>query len=325
MARTKRLSSAVVSKTGVTVDKIYCRKCMKIKPSGEYFVAVDLFLDANGFMSICKPCISDLYKAIYAEEGIVERAVLRMCRILNIRYSEQAIEAAKKHIDGVNASGRNIEDFFGMYKQKIGVLQKVRLGEQDVMEDLTFVEPSKDIKDKIGYASIDDQEYYDNSWGRGLSPDDYYFLEQEFAKWKRTTKCDSQGEEILVRELCHKQNDIRKARLEGKNVDSLVKSLQEIMKNSALTPALQSAANAGKNAETFGVWIKEIEQNTPAEWYQDKLKYKDIDGIDEYNQKYITRPLQNFVTGSRDFNTGDLEEINDIDDVDLGTSPSEEE
>jgi len=147
----------------------------------------------------------------------------------------------------------------------------------------------------------------------------YEYLEQEFAKWKKTTKCDTQGEEILVRELCHKQNEIRKARALDKSVDSLVKSLQEIMKNSALTPALQNAASAGKSAEAFGVWIKDIETMSPAEWWEDQEKYEDMDDMQQ-DIKDIKSSIGTFITGSRDYNTTDLEEINesDFENSDLG-------
>jgi hypothetical protein len=85
------------------------------------------------------------------------------------------------------------------------------------------------------------------------------------------------------------------------------------MKNSALTPALQNAASSGKNAESFGVWIRDIEQLVPAEWYKDQSKYKDIDGLQD-DITDIKRSIGNFITGSREFNTTDLEEINDLDD-----------
>ena len=53
----------------------------------------------------------------------------------------------------------------------------------------------------------------------------------------------------------------------------------------------------------------------PAEWYADQEKYKDIDGIEEDIQD-IKRSCKNFLVGSRDFGTLDLESINDIDDND---------
>ena len=50
------------------------------------------------------------------------------------------------------------------------------------------------------------------------------------------------------------------------------------------------------------MFIKNIEETTPAEYYKDKELFKDFDSIEEYIKKFITRPLKNFITGSRDFN-----------------------
>ena len=305
----------VISKTGVSVEFSWCRKCMQMKRPSEFFVATDFYLDSNGFMSICKDCANDMYERTFKIEGSVERTILKMCRVLNIRYDERAIEVGKKRLASIGEKGNETGNFFGYYKASIGTVSKDRDGSlmTDAEVDLTFVEPTrKEIMDMY-QEQIEDKEYYQESWGVNYTEDEYHFLEAEFAKWKKTTKCDTQSEEILVREICHKQLEIRNARIEGKSVDGLVKGLQEIMKNSALTPALQNAANSGKNADTFGVWVKDIEQFTPAEWFENQSKYRDMDGMEE-DKKDIIRSIGNFITGSRDFNTTDLEEINDADD-----------
>lgn len=311
--RSRRIAKTVtVSKTGVEVVSCYCRKCMKNMPPEKFFTRTDNFLDSNGYFSVCKDCINELYNKIYEfETHNVEQAILKTCRIMNIRYSPEAVIAMQRHVETMKSRGKNeTENTFGLYKAKLMMTQKSKISDRDKDEDFTFYEPEPEIMEAIAYDPIDDQAYFEDCWGPGLSPDDYEYLEKEFAKWKRTTKCDTQGEEILVRELCHKQNDIRKARVEGKSVDSLVKALQEIMKNSSLTPALQNAASAGKSAETFGVWIRDIESLSPAEWWQDQEKYKDMDDMSQ-DIKDIKSSIGTYITGSRDYNTTDLEEINE--------------
>jgi hypothetical protein len=312
--RSKRIIKTTVSKTGITVDSCHCRKCRLDKPPKDFYAATDVFLDTNGFFSVCKDCCDDLYNRIYENEHSVDRTILKMCRILNVCYGETAMQALHSHIRTVEEKGGQPNGIFGIYKTKLMSTQKMRMGNRDLDIDLTFVEPAHEVIEAIRDAGLDDQEYFEESWGKGLNEEEYQFLETEFAKWKRTTKCDTQGEEILVRELCHKQNEIRKSRVEGRSVDGLVKSLQEIMKNSALTPALQSVASAGKSAETFGVWNKEIEQLTPSEWFDQQEKYRDMDGLAQ-DMEDIKRSIGNFITGSRDFNTTDLEEINEADDT----------
>jgi len=308
-----------ISRTGVKLEKCYCRMCMTFKKPEDFFDSTDTYLDANGKMSVCTPCINSIYKKFFINEQSIEQTILRICRLLNVRFDLSAIEALKKHLATIEEKGRATESYMGIYKNKLVSVQfGNKLSEKDWdNQDFTFVEPTREERLKLPAGSIENQEYFEAQWGKGLNQDDYEFLEQEFNEWRKTTKCDTQGEKVLVKEICYKQNEIRKARLEGRPVDSMVKSLQDIMKNSALTPALQSAANSGKSADTFGNWVKEIEQFEPAEFYQDKEKFKDIDGIKEYVERYITRPIGNFITGSRDFSTGELEEITEDDDFDI--------
>ena len=105
-----------------------------------------------------------------------------------------------------------------------------------------------------------------------------------------------------MKQICLKELELENARKEGKSPDSILKSMQELLKNGALTPAQQTAASSGKGVETWGMFIKNIEETTPAEYYKNKEMFRDFEGIEEYIARFITRPLKNFVTGSRDFN-----------------------
>jgi hypothetical protein len=57
-----------------------------------------------------------------------------------------------------------------------------------------------------------------------------------------------------------------------------------------------------------------IEETEPAEYYADKTMFKDFDNIGFYFEKYVTRPLKNFVMGSRDFNVETEKDGDDDDD-----------
>jgi hypothetical protein len=262
-------------------------------------------------MSVCRYCVNDIFESYFVKDNSLSNSVYQTCKILNVRYDTNTIDVTQKHIDTSNSKGRAINQVFGIYLSKLKISNFGQIDTKN--EDFTFSEPVKYISENaIPLEDVlddqDDVEYLKSVWGENLELDDYQFLESAYSKWTRTTDVDNYGIEVLLRELCHKENEIRKARKGNKSVDSLVKSLQELMKNSALTPALQNAASSGRSADAFGVWIKDIENLTPAEWYEEGFrdKYKDIEGIEEYNEKYIKRSIRNFLTGSRDFN---IEEI----------------
>ena len=75
-----------------------------------------------------------------------------------------------------------------------------------------------------------------------------------------------------------------------------------------------SAVNETDSSKIFGVWLKDIEQYRPAEYFEDKKLYEDYDGIMEYFNKFVLRPMRNLLTGSRDFD----KEFSLEEDVDCG-------
>ena len=300
----------------------YCRRCMQNKSATEFYDATDKLLDGNGKMSVCRSCIDYFFQGFYVKENDLNDAVYQTCKIINVRYDASAIEATQKHIDTNAARNRKTNYIFGAYLSKLKISNFGQIDIENV--DFTFSEPVRYVSENaIPLEEVlddeEDIEYLRSVWGENLELEDYRFLENAYSKWTRTTEVDNYGVEILLREICHKENEIRKARKENKSVDTLLKALQEIMKNSALTPALQNAASSGRSADAFGVWIKDIENLTPAEWYEEEYrdKYKDIEGIEEYNEIFIKRSIKNFLTGSRDFNIEEIlgsgEETDDFD------------
>lgn len=311
----RRLDTTKTTKTGVAVELSYCRKCMKMKKPGEYFQAVDTFLDSNGLMSVCKDCVQDLLNKSLMTEITIEGALLRVCRILDVKYDSRTVESIRNSMEKAEEEGKSFTLTFGTYLMRLATMNKS--GSDSVDPKLTFI--FQDYVNMDGVVNLEDidisqKEYLENFWGKNLNLDDYEFLEGELAQWQSNTKLETYNELVLVKEICHQQNAIRKMRLQGESSATIVKfveQLQKLMKDSGLTPNQQSIASGGKNLEAFGVFIKQIEEKRPAEIYEDKQKFKDIDGIEEYARKFITRPLKNFITGSRDFNVEELNKIKD--------------
>lgn len=292
-----------ISKTGIKVEESYCRKCMKNKKHTEFYPCVDNGLvDANGLLSVCKDCCSAIFDVFYDQHGSMEKAILQTCRVLNIRYDETAIGFTVGHINTMLQQDKPIERIFGIYKAKLSQSQKGAIGDKNAAEDFTFVEP--------GYAIVanplrDDEENARNLimfWGENLERDDYVWLENELAEWKKTHKCDTKAEETLLKEICYKGLEIRQARRNNRSPGGLVEEYQKLMKTAGVDATKTSIAGSGKAQDLFSSFIKTIEQNEPAEYFEDKQLFKDIDNIDFYYKKYVTRPIKNFITQSRDFN-----------------------
>jgi hypothetical protein len=301
----RKKSLAVVNRDGMTVESVYCRKCTKSKPPKDFYKSVDSFLDKNGFMSLCRDCISEMYVSQYNIEHDLRRAIYKVCRIINVLYSESAIQALETHLKNKERLPDDPK-IFGLYKSKIATSMKgigaAKMGES-VGIDFTFQYENSNVPERGEPIDFTGSESVIEFWGGDFSVDEYRFLEKELTEWKQSYSCQNKAEEFFMKQICLKALELENARKGGGgSVDGILKSMQELLKNGSLTPAQQTAASSGKGIETWGMFIKSIEETTPAEYYKDKELFKDFDGIGEYIKKYITRPLKNFVTGSRDFN-----------------------
>lgn len=291
-------------------DTVYirCRKCGQEKTTQSFYSALDEFLDTNGYMSVCKECCADIYNTMLNVELDVRKATFKTCKILNIAYIDDCVDSAILQIDNSQDKEKKqigMDSMFGVYKSKLGnYFRQVK----DIPR--TFESYSGAVKFNEEDAKLieeaqgeDFSKYLKNTWGSGLSIEDYNFLEASLGEWKRTHKCETNSELILMQEICHTQLQVRKARESGQDTKTLVKALQDIIKTANLSPAQANMSGASKGNEIFGMWIKDIEQLEPAEWWdKNRDPFIDVDNISQYFEDFIVRPIKNFLTRSKDFN-----------------------
>lgn len=300
-------------------DFNYCRKCEKELPVKDFYEATDgKFIDSNGYMSVCKNCINLLYADIYNDTNSIEKSLHKLCISLNIRYYGEAVEATKSHINTMVEKGKSVTAVFGIYKMKLIATQKSMdksNAEPMPYEDVgtVYLAKEENIKD-----IVIPQELI-TFWGNNINADDIQYLEKEYANFKQTHRADSYAEVTLLKEVCYLLLKIKKMRENDDNTKDELKLLQDLMKSLAISPNAvpASAAGGSKGMDTFGLWIQDIEKEEPAQWLKSDPRgdmYRDVGNVDEYFQKYIVRPLKNFILSSKDFNVDD-EEYKEDDDI----------
>lgn len=293
------------------VTEIYCRKCMKILPSKKFFVAVDGgFIDSNKYMSVCKDCIQTLYDNVYKETNSFEKTIHKLCIALNIRYSNDAMSAARTHIETMQDKGKNVKAFFAIYKMKLLATQSTM--DKSASTDMSY--------EDVGTIFITEEENTKDNpipkalvqfWGEDFEYDEIQFLETNYTEFKKTHSTDTYAEVILLKQVCYTMLNIQDLRSNNGDTGKAIKELQELMKNLAISPNAIKAGNVSQDSETLGLWIQDIEKSEPAQWLLSDPRgdmYRDVGDVDAYFQKYIVRPLKNFITGSKDFNIDDDED-----------------
>lgn len=311
-SRRKRVSAPVLASDMSGLSSNYCRKCQRMLAESKFYQATDPNLDSNGKMSVCKSCCGALYDNFYSHEGSIEKAVYKVCKALNVVYSEDSVSKLRSHMDTSLASGRNIKSPFGIYMSK--VMSRI---EGSTVTDLTFNDYSRkpevklsdeELEEYEGIVDLDEIDSLKRKWGSNYEVDDLVFLEDQLEEWKATHKHDTKAEKTLLEDLCHLELRIKKAREEEMSTTALVKEKQDLMKTASVDPAKANAASSGRNKELFSEYIREIEENEPAEFFENRKKFKDWDNIGWYMYNYFIRALKNFVTQSRDFNITEKED-----------------
>jgi len=291
-------------------DLIYCRKCTKHLVPDKFYDAVDNGLvDTNKKMSVCKDCVQKIYNEVFAETQSMEKTLHKICIILNIKFSNEVVDATKKHIQTLLDNGKNVNMVFGVYKQKITATNKSMnksIEEYEGYEDVAviFTEKQIDVKEVLIPQNIV------AFWGKDLPRGDIEYLEKEYSDFKNTHAADTHAEVVLLKQVCYTMLDIKKARLALDPTDKLVKELQELMKSLTISPNVANANVETKGSNTFGQWIADIEREEPAQWLLSDPRgdiYRDVADTDEYYKKYMVRPLKNFIQGSKDFNVDEKE------------------
>ena len=270
-----------------------CCHCDRQYNSAAQFYKISSGVYANiGRLPICKDCVENLMES-YAREyrGDMRKSLQRFCMIFDLYYSDKMYDAC------INSGNFGI----GSYIAKMNMRQfKQRSFSTTLEEGFTFgfkqgvvYTPDSSVQsDQINPADIE-------KWGDGFDASDYRTLNNHYKYLKDANpQCDS-NQEIFILDLCYTKMQQMKAVKAGE-VDNYNK-LTESYRKSFQQAGLKTVREASTVEDvSMGVTIETIEQYTPAEYYKDQKLYKDYDGIGDYAERFIFRPLRNLMHGTHD-------------------------
>lgn len=262
MAEVKR-----VAKKKPQIEKVYCRKCMKMQAVSNYFEATNPFIDSNGWLSVCKECCGKIYNHYFAIYGNMKDAIDYTCRDLDIRFSEPALQQTQTQVENAANRGKKTKAVFGIYKSKLSSTGKRNEGYdqlryKDSDRILHSVDKDTDtLEMKDDYVITNETIKY---WGKGKTAWEYGFLDEEMTKIQTSFECPDYGMEMLMRDICFINLDIEKIRqgTESGDVNKLIESRSKLMNDANMKPVQSTGADANDQV-TFGTLIKKWENEEP--------------------------------------------------------------
>lgn len=300
--------------------KYYCTACGKkyLRQSRNFSKTKSpLYAGNNGYVTICRNCV-DVYFVTLTNffDSNEEKAIERFCQIFDWYYDVGAVAAAKK-----TSSNRSR---ISSYPSKLNLGQVEGETYLDTIKDRfsEYIESAEEfkLKNKAGEISVSDKIF--ERWGIGFSDDELLELDRHYKMLKELQiSGDDVIQDLQIRSAC--EQHIMKLRIRDKDTDKYIK-LCDSYNKSLEKAGLKSKANLRDNmsdgAIVLGKWIDDIEKYCPADYYKDKAKYHDFFNIKEYAERFILRPLKNFLLGTKEkdfeFNIDDFTEVDSLGDED---------
>lgn len=274
-----------INKNKQEVVKYRCFSCEEELNDG-------LFYNSNSKayknkMPICKNCVTKLFETYLKEYKSAQKAMFRICGLLDIYYS-------KTLVDNISETKDNMS-IIKAYMRQINSLPQYK--------DKCFQD--SDIKDKIvnvDTISVGSNEENRKKWGKGYSDEEYERLNDKYDEWIKTSPHNVEGDIIILKNICKMDLKSEELLAEDKDNSKIMSTLMNMIKTAGLDgKSRKKASDEDKANESFGCFIESIEKIMPADKYEDEKLYADWTGKGKYYDEYYIRPLRNMVENRRDF------------------------
>lgn len=281
-----------------------CGRRFKKQLSNFHHSESPLYNGNNHYLTVCKNCIDNLLDQYTTMLNSQDEAIRRLCLHFDIYFSEKACDASVKKDEGYSRMSSYISKL--NLQQNIGKTFDTYLAEQnqegiDSYEDLVANYNDADRITKVMFER----------W-QGNSKDDIIFLEEHYRMLKKTNPNADNNQEIFIKDLCVIKLLQTKAQRNNNIADfeKCTKMYRDTFKQAGLQ-TVQEEDTSMQNP--IGVNADIISQYTPEEFYKNKKLYEDFDGLGQYFEDHVLRPMRNIMLNEhnqkRKYTIGDTDEI----------------
>ena len=252
----------------------------------------------NGYLTICKRCISELYEQyVKFFDGDEDAAMDRICQITDMYVDEVAWAASRK----ISADRNRMSAYVARLNlnQSKGPTYSdtlVKRWEAEVENAETAAQADQNDDITVPIEVI-------RRFGTGFTDGDYDSLEYEYQNWveKYGTPIDKRQEELYI-SICYMKLNLQKS-IQGRDAGTgtLANSYKALIE--AATTEIEDRkkkAEADMELKPIGLLYRDIEEYCPAEYYKDKKLYQDFDHLKEYISRFMIRPLHNLLLGTKE-------------------------
>lgn len=250
-------------------------------------IRTKMYRGNNSYAPVCRTCCTQYYQNwLKAFNGDDKKAIRRCCEWLNVYYDRDLAGTCGDGIVGYLADmDKNCKPF--IYRSWDDTLaEEAQIVGSDVNAIMTVGEDRSPVVEEGVEV-----------FGEGFPADAYAEMLHSYHGY-----IDPLGDTVTAAQVksarflaALEYRCMEAIKADKPNASALSSSLTRAIKESGFdTIQTQDSSNEG---DTFGVWLAEIEEYTPAE-YVKKHPYKDIDNYDRYYDRFVRRSVENLLNRS---------------------------
>lgn len=243
-------------------------------------------------MFYCKDCCKKISQEIMWEYKSIRLGLKGICNFFSMPIVNNIIDDFAKAYEEEGC--RTIVDWVSLY---LKALKDNNIPEEAWDNYAHNVLMSDPLWRELDESELGTFKEIRDKWGdRPVS--EYEFLE---ATWQRYTNglTLTPAQESLYRQLCVCELNIRekeKARQSAATEQKMAITLMAKLDIDKFKSGKDSAENKMIEEKIYF-----IEHTDPADYFEDKDKFKDIQGIEEYTNDVLKRPMRNLLLNSNDY------------------------
>lgn len=265
-------------------SRIICPCCglQFTQRKGNFMASYAAMHKGIGFLPYCNSCVDNLYKDYYSKTNDDREAVKRLCRKLDLFWSDDIFTSLKEKTTSRNVAAQYISRLSN--KKYIG---------RSYDDTIAAQYGESRVADALNNGEVDGMDLDGNGvpkewtafWGSGYAYDMYVELEQRRSYYMSRLPDGYEldiGSESLIRQICNLEVSIAKDSAVGKSIDKSVNSLNTLLGSLNLKPAQKKDVNleAELTNTPLGLWLYRYENKRPLPEIDQDLK--DVNHIKKY-------------------------------------------
>lgn len=281
---------------------------------GHYYTSASPAYKDTGRLHTCNTCVQRIYTNLVKKYDSEYEALRRTCMIFDLCFSEKLFQLSEKRNLNSNRMGKYMS-YYNMNQYKMhGKTFEDTIEEEKSQKAIEAVQDQYDVEVNIdedtGQADL---SQFKKKWGIGYNPEEYLALEDHYNMLSSKLDDNDIVQQQLIRDLCDIKIQEVRCRTKGdiKGVKELKQLYQTTLGTANLKPK-DTKVTLNDPDECWGLFNEMIEHYSPSEFYTDKELFKDYEGMSEYIERFITRPVENFIINKHQM---DEEYVVNVDDT----------